>query len=287
MPPRHLPRLVAVAAAVTAAACSADAPVVSDPPGSEASRWQPVATVDGHPGADRHPHGATVEIAYDTAAADALLDLVGVDTPPEGVADGSHVLVAYRGYQSSTCPQTVTDLRVDDDATPSVQVTTETSGTLGGCTDDAVGYTQLGTLPRGQAPDPEQLPLDGDAEAVLATGETVTGDEPDQGIVDAVLHVQRRGRTWTVDCRAGEVTGAAPARVDVAAACQAADEHRSLLTDGITGDVCTQEYGGPQEAEVTGHVDGDDVAVSLHRRDGCGISAWQQLADLLGNPDPR
>jgi hypothetical protein len=44
--------------------------------------------------------------------------------------------------------------------------------------------------------------------------------------------------------------------------------------------VCTQIYGGPQEALITGRYRGRDVRVLLTLRDGCQIERWRRLAFL-------
>ncbi len=43
---------------------------------------------------------------------------------------------------------------------------------------------------------------------------------------------------------------------------------------------CTQIYGGPQEALVTGRYRGTKVWTKLSLRDGCQIGRWQRLAFL-------
>jgi len=43
---------------------------------------------------------------------------------------------------------------------------------------------------------------------------------------------------------------------------------------------CTQLYGGPQEALVTGSYRGQRVWVLLNLRDGCRIDRWRKLAFL-------
>ncbi len=45
--------------------------------------------------------------------------------------------------------------------------------------------------------------------------------------------------------------------------------------------ICTQVYGGPERARVTGMVGGRRVDAELSRTDGCEIERWQQLAPLL------
>jgi hypothetical protein len=46
--------------------------------------------------------------------------------------------------------------------------------------------------------------------------------------------------------------------------------------------VCTQQYGGPQIAVVTGWFHGQEVNAAFSRTDGCEISRWQALAPLFG-----
>ena len=48
--------------------------------------------------------------------------------------------------------------------------------------------------------------------------------------------------------------------------------------------VCSQIYGGPQHAHLTGTVGGQHVNLTITRTDGCGIADWQTLAPLLGDP---
>ena len=45
--------------------------------------------------------------------------------------------------------------------------------------------------------------------------------------------------------------------------------------------VCTQQYGGPQTARVTGTWQGDPVDLELSRVDGCAISQWDALVPLV------
>nr|WP_309812445.1 serine protease inhibitor [Pseudarthrobacter sulfonivorans] len=46
--------------------------------------------------------------------------------------------------------------------------------------------------------------------------------------------------------------------------------------------LCTQQYGGPQVAIVTGSINGHPVSVTFRRTDGCEISRWRAMAPLLG-----
>jgi len=82
---------------------------------------------------------------------------------------------------------------------------------------------------------------------------------------------------WTLSCL-GEPTGTHP---DAQAACA----HLSGLDDPfapLPGDLaCTEQYGGPQTAHVTGLWHGEDVDVELSRTDGCRISQWESLVPLV------
>ncbi len=46
--------------------------------------------------------------------------------------------------------------------------------------------------------------------------------------------------------------------------------------------LCTQQYGGPQVAVVTGHFKGRSVNCKFQRTDGCEIARWRALAPLFG-----
>ena len=69
-----------------------------------------------------------------------------------------------------------------------------------------------------------------------------------------------------------------------AAACAALKQNTALLNGSTagTGQACTEQYGGPQKATVTGMVDGRAVDASFARTNGCEISAWDAAKDVLG-----
>ena len=46
--------------------------------------------------------------------------------------------------------------------------------------------------------------------------------------------------------------------------------------------ICTQQYGGPQLALVTGRFRGREVSSRFSRTDGCEIARWRTMAALLG-----
>lgn len=82
-------------------------------------------------------------------------------------------------------------------------------------------------------------------------------------------------QVWTLRCEPARGTLPAPP-----AAC------RRLAALGrpfapLRGDMqCTQIYGGPAEALVTGRYRGRRVWALLNRRDGCQIARWRRVAFL-------
>lgn len=49
---------------------------------------------------------------------------------------------------------------------------------------------------------------------------------------------------------------------------------------------CTEIYGGPATARVSGILRGESVDATFNRVNGCEIARWDRLASLLGRPPP-
>ena len=82
---------------------------------------------------------------------------------------------------------------------------------------------------------------------------------------------------WTLTC-VGTADGTHP---DAAGACAHVQDMAEPFAP-IPGDVaCTEQYGGPQTAHVTGRWGGEPVDVELSRVNGCSISQWDGLGPLL------
>ena len=65
-------------------------------------------------------------------------------------------------------------------------------------------------------------------------------------------------------------------------ACGAAAEVSEADLQKNPGDMaCTQVYGGPEEATITGMLRGAAVDASFKRTDGCQIARWNGVKDLL------
>ncbi|MDP5226497.1 MULTISPECIES: hypothetical protein [Arthrobacter] len=68
-----------------------------------------------------------------------------------------------------------------------------------------------------------------------------------------------------------------------AAACTLVNTKPSLLDPvPAKGEMCSQLYGGPETATVTGSVNGKPVSLTLSRTDGCKTAQWNELTPLLG-----
>jgi hypothetical protein len=84
-------------------------------------------------------------------------------------------------------------------------------------------------------------------------------------------------RKFTLGCRPARGTLPRPA----AACTKLSTGGAALFAPPSKEQVCTDVYGGPQRAIVSGTVDGRRIWVSLRRRDGCEIDRWRKLAFLL------
>jgi hypothetical protein len=71
---------------------------------------------------------------------------------------------------------------------------------------------------------------------------------------------------------------------DPAAALAAVQQHGEgvFFPEPAPGRICTQQYGGPQTAVVTGWFLGRQVHSRFSRTDGCEIARWRAMAPLLG-----
>lgn len=84
-------------------------------------------------------------------------------------------------------------------------------------------------------------------------------------------------QTWTLRCDPAE--GSHP---DPEEACARLAEVGAVAFEQRLDDrACAEIYGGPQRAAVTGTVDGEEVAATFRRRNGCEIEDWDRLLGLL------
>jgi hypothetical protein len=64
-------------------------------------------------------------------------------------------------------------------------------------------------------------------------------------------------------------------------ACTALQADPSALDPLPPDSVCTQIYGGPEEAEIVGTLNGEQVNAQFSRQNGCEIDRWMRMAGIL------
>jgi hypothetical protein len=72
-------------------------------------------------------------------------------------------------------------------------------------------------------------------------------------------------------------------------ACEAVDDLNAEDFDPVSPDaICTEIYGGPQQARLEGTFAGGDdvvpVALELNRENGCQIDLWDRFAKIVPQP---
>jgi hypothetical protein len=87
-------------------------------------------------------------------------------------------------------------------------------------------------------------------------------------------------RVYTLQC-GNPIGGTLPKR---AAACTKLMRVERPFAPTPSGVACTQIYGGPQEALVTGRFRGKPVRARFTRNDGCEIARWSRVRFLFPGP---
>lgn len=114
----------------------------------------------------------------------------------------------------------------------------------------------------------------------------IGGPYPVADLSIVVEHPDRDTIEYRVTCL-GDTATVTPddVEVDEQAACSAlaeADVVTRLVEGPPTDRICTEQYGGPDVATITGTIDDQPVDTTVDRTNGCGISDWDDLlADLL------
>lgn len=119
-----------------------------------------------------------------------------------------------------------------------------------------------------------------------ATSDPATGDVAADSQLSIVLTIGEGAEpvTYELACEAGEPVGDS-ALPDPAAACDVlASNGDQMMVEPDPGAMCTQQYGGPETAVVTGTLNGNEVEAAFSREDGCAIDRWAMFEPLLGTP---
>jgi hypothetical protein len=113
------------------------------------------------------------------------------------------------------------------------------------------------------------------------------GDGAVIGTIDIVVtHPDAEPVSYSIGCL-GDAFPVTPEVEGVTgdAACERLADPAVLdrLVNGVpAGQACTEIYGGPDVAEITGELNGEAIDASIDRANGCGMNDWDELlADVL------
>ena len=103
------------------------------------------------------------------------------------------------------------------------------------------------------------------------------GDSPtaDLQISLSVRNSEQPSKLWTLRCPAG---GTLP---NAAEACSKLAQIDDPFAPVPKDTACTQIYGGPELADVSGTFDGKPVNTQFSRGDGCEIERWKKVGFLF------
>ncbi|MFN3217785.1 MAG: hypothetical protein ACE367_14925 [Acidimicrobiales bacterium] len=136
----------------------------------------------------------------------------------------------------------------------------------------------------GAATDDDATDGDGDGDEPIGGGPypiadlNITYEHPEEGV----------SFTYRITCLGDTATITGDVELDESTACLALAEPevQTRLIEGPPADqVCTEQYGGPDVAVITGTLDEQPVDTTVDRTNGCGISTWDDLLGaVLPNP---
>ena len=129
---------------------------------------------------------------------------------------------------------------------------------------------------------------DSDDEPTLEPGDEPLGAGP-YPIADITFEVDAGDGTTTyrLACLGDTATFTGDTALSADQACLALndlDVRTRLLTDDHLDRMCTEQYGGPQIATVTGTLDDEPVDATIDRANGCGIDDWDRLLTAVLPP---
>ncbi len=121
--------------------------------------------------------------------------------------------------------------------------------------------------------------------ALAATGCMSRSDSNDSAsspTADLQISVSIRGseaptKSWTLHCPPG---GTLP---DAADACRKLGQIDDPFAPVPEGTACTQIYGGPEIADVSGTFKGQTINTQFSRGDGCELDRWKRVGFLFPN----
>jgi len=126
----------------------------------------------------------------------------------------------------------------------------------------------------------------GDDDGEVTSPSAEPGPYPVADLSVTVTHPDRDDISYRITCLGDTATVEPPTEgVGAETACTtlADQEAADRLVLGVPeGQVCTEQYGGPDEAAITGTLDEQPVDTVIDRTNGCGIDDWdRKLAGVL------
>ena len=111
-------------------------------------------------------------------------------------------------------------------------------------------------------------------------GPTSSGSSAEPGDTDLTIVINDGSgstKTWRLTCNPAGGT-----HPDPPAACEALETNGAAALPPVPKDkACTQIYGGPETATISGTWNGQAVMSMFARNDGCQISRWKLMEGLL------
>lgn len=143
-----------------------------------------------------------------------------------------------------------------------------------------VGGCATGTTPGGGDDTSTRPPV-----TVSPEPSDTAGPLPTDVMADLTITLDETGtgastQTWSLTC---QPAGGDHPDPDAACAALLAAGGAAAFTPTPRDAMCTEIYGGPQLATVTGTVDGTTIDATFSRTNGCEISRWEALVPLLGS----
>jgi hypothetical protein len=124
---------------------------------------------------------------------------------------------------------------------------------------------------------PVTPPSSTSGEQTTPTSATPSGGRGDTDLTIVVDNGSGSTSTWRLTCNPPGGT-----HPDPKAACRALEANGAAALPPVPKDkACTQIYGGPDTATITGTWQGQDVISRFARNDGCQISRWKLMEGLL------
>jgi Subtilisin inhibitor-like len=120
-------------------------------------------------------------------------------------------------------------------------------------------------------------PTSGNTMPVTPSAQATPNPTGDTDLTIVINNASSSTVTWRLTCNPPGGT-----HPDPKAACRALEANGAVALPPVPEDkACTQIYGGPETASITGTWQGQPVMSRFARNDGCQISRWKLMEGLL------